>query len=260
MRWIGKALGAAFGYLAAGPFGALLGAFVGHLFDRGLAQHFVGASGAAAQIQAAFFRATFTVMGYVCKADGRISEAEIAIAEHVMAQMALSAEQRRQAIAYFNQGKQPGFALDAVLEQFRTLCRWQPNLFRFFLEVQLQAAFADGKLDQVERELLLHVADRLGLSPHEYARLESLLRGEQHQRQARGSRTDSLTAAYEILGVSKDALDSEVKKAYRRLMNQHHPDKLVAKGLPEEMMKMAKEKTQEIRAAYDTIKQARGMR
>ena len=75
--------------------------------------------------------------------------------------------------------------------------------------------------------------------------------------QGRGSKTppqSTLKAAYQVLGVAETASDAEVKKAYRRLMNQHHPDKLVAKGLPEEMMKLATEKTQEIKNAYEQIK------
>ena len=259
MRWIGKVLGAFFGYLAGGMFGALVGAFIGHLFDRGLSYQFISTN-AAQQIQETFFRTTFLVMGYVCKADGRVSEEEIRIAEQLMAQMALSVERRKQAIDYFNQGKQANFDLAKIIEEFRLVCRWQPNLFRFFLEVQLQAAFADGQLDQAEREALLEIARRLGLSPLDYEGLESLLRGEQHQRQAARSEPDLLNAAYEVLGVSKTASDAEVKKAYRRLMSQHHPDKLVAKGLPEEMMEMAKQKTQEVRAAYETISRARGIK
>ena len=57
--------------------------------------------------------------------------------------------------------------------------------------------------------------------------------------------------------MSKNASDADVKKAYRRLMNQHHPDKLVSKGLPEEMMKLANEKTQQIKEAYERIKKSR---
>jgi len=67
----------------------------------------------------------------------------------------------------------------------------------------------------------------------------------------------SIEEAYKVLGVSSDVDDAQLKKAYRRLMSQHHPDKLVAKGLPPEMMQLAKEKTQEIQAAYDRVKTAR---
>ena len=67
----------------------------------------------------------------------------------------------------------------------------------------------------------------------------------------------SLKDAYRLLGVSDGASDAELKKAYRRLMSQHHPDKLVAKGLPEQMVKDATEKTQQIKAAYELIRKSR---
>ena len=75
---------------------------------------------------------------------------------------------------------------------------------------------------------------------------------------AGASANDSLTLsqAYKILGVSKNSSEAEIKKAYRRLMSQHHPDKLVSKGLPDEMIQLATEKTQEIRKAYDLIKKS----
>jgi DnaJ like chaperone protein len=260
MNWMGKFLGTLFGFMAFGPVGAVVGLLVGGLFDRGLNRPRLG-GGAAVRIQGTFFRTTFMVMGHVCKADGRVSPQEIRIAEQIMAQMALGPEQRRQAIEYFTQGKRGDFDLSRALDEFRAVCRWQPNLYRFFLEVQIQAAFADGRLDQTTRDVLLRIAARLGLSPQDYARLESLLRGEQHQRAtAGGPRRGDLESAYQVLGVSKRASDGEIKKAYRRLMSQHHPDKLVAKGLPEEMMTIAKEKTQEIRAAYEAIREARGLR
>jgi DnaJ like chaperone protein len=245
MNWMGKFLGTLFGFMAFGPVGAGVGLWVGGLFARGLNRPRLG-GGAAVRIQGTFFRTTFMVMGHVCKADGRVSPQEIRIAEQIMAQMALGPEQRRQAIEYFTQGKRGDFDLSRALDEFRAVCRWQPNLYRFFLEVQIQAAFADGRLDQTTRDVLLRIAARLGLSPQDYARLESLLR--------------DLESAYQVLGVSKRASDGEIKKAYRRLMSQHHPDKLVAKGLPEEMMTIAKEKTQEIRAAYEAIREARGLR
>lgn len=259
MRWTGKIVGLLVGYLAAGPFGAALGGVVGHVFDRGLTLAHPSAD-LAAQVQDTFFRTTFLVMGQVCKSDGRVTQAEIRAAERAMAQMALSAEQRRRAIEYFEQGKRPGFELDPALDEFRALCQWQPNLYRFFLEVQLQAALADGHVDENKRQLLLHIAKRLGLSRQDYLRLESLLKGGRQQRAASPSSRGSLESSYSLLGVPPDAADGDIKRAYRRLMSQHHPDKLVAKGLPKEMMDLAKQKTQEIRAAYELIREARGIR
>jgi DnaJ like chaperone protein len=257
MNWTGRIVGALFGYFAADYWGALIGFIVGYGVDRArVAQHLGG--GAPSTIQNIFFDATFSVMGHVCKVDGRVSPAEIGIAEALITRMSLSPQTRREAIDAFSRGKRADFDLDAILEELGRVSRWRPNLVRVFLEIQIQAAFADGAIDTAEHRVLLHIAERLGLTPQEFARLESLLRGWYTRGQATAGKRDTLADAYEVLGLSKDASDTEIKKAYRRLMNEHHPDKLMAKGLPKEMMKMAEEKTVRIRSAYDTIREARG--
>lgn len=245
-----------FGYLAAGFWGAALGFVAGYWVDRARAAPRAGAGGATS-LQHIFFETTFSVMGHLSKADGRVTQAEIGVAEALMARMSLSARARQEAIACFNRGKSDDFDLDAALDRFRRACRWQPNLVRVFLEIQLQTAFADGNVNPAERGLLLRIAERLGLTQQEFARLEALLRGWYTRGRGTPADRDTLADAYDLLGVSKDAPDAEIKKAYRRLMNQHHPDKLAARGLPAEMMKVAEEKTVRIRAAYDTIREAR---
>lgn len=259
--WVGKLIGGLLGYLIAGIPGALVGILLGHLIDRSIAASRFGL-GDLRRIHEVFFRSTFSVMGYVCKIDGRISEAEIAVAESIMAQMHLSAEQRRAAIEYFNAGKAADFDLDKTLTEFRQVVRGQVNLLRMFLEIQIQATLADGRVGEAKRGTLLYIARRLGLQESEYARLEAFLTGGYQRAQAGhpGAKIDALADAYRALGVSPQASDSEVKKAYRRLMNQHHPDKLVARGLPETMIKLAQRRTQEIQAAYESIKRARAMK
>ena len=261
--WIGKLVGALLGYLAGGLLGLVLGALVGHWFDRGLARAALGGLGLGnlAELRRAFFESTFAVMGHVAKADGRVSPAEIAAAEAAMSQMNLSAEQRREAIEHFNRGKQADFDLDAAVSRLVRATSGRGPLPRMFLEIQIQAALADGRIDAAEREALLRVARGLGLGEQDYARLEAFLAGGQRRaRAAEGRGGDVLAEAYQELGVSREASDAEVKRAYRRLMNEHHPDKLAARGLPEEMRRVAEERTREIRAAYDTVREARGMR
>ena len=263
MGWWGKIVGGAFGFMLGGPLGAVLGAALGHNLDRGYEQLKLAGPASQERIQTAFFTATFTIMGRVAKADGRVSEDEIAFARAVMQSMRLDEAQREVAMRLFNEGKDPGFELDASLDQFRKECHRRSTLMRVFLEIQLQAAYADGVLSDGERELLVHVFERLGFSEDEFDHLEAVVRGASTFSGAGGGGKDPkqrLREAYEVLGVSEEASDAEVKKAYRRLMAQHHPDKLVAKGLPQEMMDVAKEKTQEIRAAYDTIQEARSGR
>jgi len=253
--------------MLGGPLGAVLGAALGHKFDKGLEGLPAGGiewdSGDRERVQTAFFTATFTVMGRVAKADGRVTAEEIGLAEMVMSQMSLSPEMRQTAIRLFNQGKADDFPLDQVLEQFRQECHRRQTLVQMFLEIQLQAAYADGRMDAAEEALLLHICERLNISEFTFRRLEQMIRAERHgagRRQAAAPQGLSLADAYAILDVKPGASDQEVKKAYRRLMSQHHPDKLVAKGLPEEMMKLAVQKTKEIRKAYELIKESRGMR
>lgn len=266
MSWWGTLLGGTFGYLLGGPLGALLGAALGRRFDKGLRglDEAGIAPGEQERVQTAFFTATFAVMGHLAKVDGQVTPQEIRLAETVMARMRLDAEMRRTAIGLFNEGKAEDFDLDGVIEQFRRECQRRRHLLQMFLEIQLHACYADGAVHAEERRVLQHICERLGFSRAEFAHLEALVRAAQEFAGAQGQRPqappsrDRLADAYKVLGVTREASDTEIKTAYRRLMNQHHPDKLVAKGLPEEMIALATEKTQEIKAAYETIKATRG--
>lgn len=270
MSWWGKLVGGAFGFMIGGPLGALLGAALGHNFDKGLKalpDDMGFEAGDRERVQTAFFTTTFSVMGCIAKADGRVSSEEIRMAEAVMSQMSLDAGMRETAISLFHQGKSEDFELDAVLEQFRRECHGRTTLIGMFVEIQLQAAYADGQLDPAEDRMLRHICTRLGVSELDYRRLERMVRAERGfgggaggtgSRRAAPSGRPSLQEAYQVLGVDAKASDAEVKRAYRRLLSQHHPDKLVSKGLPEEMMKLATQKTHEIRQAYESIREARG--
>lgn len=265
MSWWGKLLGGAFGYLLGGPLGALLGAALGHNFDKGLGENLRAQfdPGAQERVQTAFFTTLFSVMGHLAKADGRVSEDEIALARSVMQRMNLSAEMRQTAIHLFNQGKQADFSLDAVMQQFRRECHRRRMLMQMFVEILMHAAYADGNVHPGEQRVLETVRVSLGFSPQEFAHIEALVRNARHfggggfAEEAPATSQNALREAYEILGVEEGATDADVKRAYRRLMNQHHPDKLVSKGLPEEMVKLATEKTQEIKKAYELVKAVR---
>lgn len=254
MSWWGLLLGGAFGYLLGGPIGAMLGAAMGRSFSgTGTVE---SAGSARERIQLAFFAAVFGVMGHVAKADGRVTENEIALANQVMDQLGLDGRQRTAARALFNEGKRPQFPLDDVLDQLRSECGRATNVIRMFMEIQIQAAAADGRIHAEEGRILLHVAARLGLSRADYLELERLIASGIHARAGTDSGM-SLEDAYATLGASPDASDAEVKRRYRRQMSRHHPDKLASKGLPEEMMRAATERTQQIKAAWDTVRKDR---
>ncbi|MGI9276887.1 MAG: co-chaperone DjlA [Endozoicomonas sp.] len=264
-------IGAVLGFIWGGPFGAvfcaLLGVWIGRNYlqpNRSGAGHRRGSYNRA-RVQSAFFRATFLVMGRLAKADGRVSENEIKMASAIMSELRLSSEQRQAAIELFNQGKQPSADIVEALQEFRRVAG-SSTLIPMFLEIQLQAAYADGGLTQAERAVFRQVCDQLGVNQVSFELLHKRFQAQQayyrsgHQQQGGGWQRPSgneLKQAYDVLGVSPDASDSEVKRAYRKLMSQHHPDKLVAKGLPEEMMEVAKQKAQEIQAAYDQVRSSR---
>lgn len=269
--WLGKILGGVFGFLIFGPIGAVIGVLLGHWFDKNR----VSFSGQNAKIREAFFRALFTTMGRLAKIDGRVTESEIHVARQIMQHMQLNAVKQKEAMALFNQGKQPGYDVQPMLTELLRVCRNRRNLLRMFIQLLLQAAYADGEIVQGELSFLQQVASGLGFSSREFQQMHAMYqaqfqfrqrwqsRGQSsggYQQQGYQSRPDSrqdIKQAYAILGVGEQASMEEVKKAYRRLMNQYHPDKLVAKGLPEEMMKAANEKTQQIKEAYEMIKRSK---
>lgn len=256
MAWWGKIIGGAFGFMLGGPLGAMLGAALGHNFDKGLkltAEYGGMAYGDQERVQAAFFTATFSIMGHIAKADGKVTQAEIANTEAIMARMRLDPQQRKAAIKLFDEGKADDFPLDDVLVQFRKECHRRISLIQMFLEIQISTAFSDQKLHPAEKDILYKIADALGFPRRQLDHLFHLAGGVASPKTEKAA----INEAYEMLGVSKNASDADVKKAYRRLMNQHHPDKLVSKGLPEEMIKLANEKTQQIKEAYERIKKSR---
>ncbi|PSW00863.1 co-chaperone DjlA [Photobacterium lipolyticum] len=281
MQVWGKLLGAFFGFLLGGPFGLLLGLFLGHKFDKARTNVYRGGGFSgfgshqanSAERQAEFFYAGFAVMGHMAKSKGRVTEDEIRVASAIMDRMGLHGESRRQAQNAFREGKDEGFLLDETLSNVRRNYAGRADLLQFFLELQIQAAFADGVLHPSERQLLHVIARSLGFSSQQLEQRlhmqEAAFRFQQggfnQQYQQQGAyrqppTRDQLADAYELLGVTDGASAQEVKRAYRKQMNEHHPDKLAAKGLPPEMREMAKQKAQELQAAYDLIRKENGVK
>lgn len=267
----GKIIGGCFGFLFGGFLGALLGIFVGHIFDRGLRlqmAHKPHTPEEHAHIQAIFFETTFTVMAHLAKTDGRITENDIRVANAVMQRMGLNEPARQQAIRFFNIGKQAGFDLNTALEHLLQHCRGNLPLLQLFIEIQIETAYAEGELSDKKKEVLYYIGKKLGYAPLYFAFFEALYKhrtSQQYQSQGDSSRTfsaqkPSLQQAYQVLGITETASIAQVKSAYRKLISQNHPDKLIAQGLPDNMIKLATEKTQRIRAAYEQILAAKGNR
>jgi DnaJ like chaperone protein len=255
MSWTGVFFGALIGLLLTrSAWGAAVGALIGYMLDPKAAGRVATPNGSTS-ISSEFFRTTFEIMGHVAKSDGRVSEAEIDAARRLMQELNLGPADISAAIACFRTGKSAGYDAELSIERLRESCGLRYDLLRAFVDLQLRAALAGNGLSPPARRILGGIAERLGLSALEFANMEASLRG----RQTRG-RSDTLAECYAELEVDAAISDQELVKAYRRQMSRHHPDKLVANGLPESMAQMAKEKTQRIQEAYEGIRAARGMR
>jgi DnaJ like chaperone protein len=272
MSWTGKLLGALLGFvLTRRPMGVLLGMILGHLWDQHAAARRAGPRPDMAAVRQTFFRAAFSIMGHVAKADGRVSEQDIAAARGIFRQFGLGESDTRAAMEFYSRGKQADFDADALLAELAAACRGREEVLRMFLEIQMRAALMGDGLEGATRAALARMAGILGIGAIEFAHLEAILRFQAHAGAygpaggprpggAAGAGSSLLAEAYEILGVEAGASDAEVKRAYRRQMSENHPDKLVARGLPESMLEVAKQKTQAIQAAWERVREARGLR
>ena len=252
---IGALLGAIFGGFRGLLFGTLIGYVAGLVVQRVVI-------GSLQVAQSQLIDTTFAVMGAVCKADKVVSRDEIQAVEQMFRMLKLHGAQREQAKAAFNRGKQADFDLDAAVDNFARISRGRSVLLQFFLQLQCMAVAADGRIDPAEHAMLVRIARRLGLGEADVAQLEALLRSGARTTGGRSSAgrapaRDELADAYAALGVTAQSNAAEIKRAYRKLISQNHPDKLASRGLPDSMRAVAEERSRELNSAYDLIKSAR---
>jgi DnaJ like chaperone protein len=263
MGWYGKLIGAVLGaIIGRGLFGAIVGFLIGHQFDRKAAGARRAGAVPSRDLQVIFFRVTFQVMGHVAKADGRVTEQEIDAARQTMRRFSLSDADVRRAIDLFNEGKSADFPLEDALGEFRAASAGRDDLRRLFVQIQLEAALQAGGPTPPARGIFARTCNALGISALEFAALEATLRmrGQAGAGGQARPAADRLADAYQVLGVRQAAPDAEVTRAYRRLMSQNHPDKLVANGLPQSMVEAAHERTRQILDAYEVIRKHRGIK
>ncbi len=264
--WVGAAFGLAFGH----SLGALiLGALIGWVVDTMFHQR------RRLRAQRQFVAPLFAVLGALAKADGRVSQAEIGVAERMMQRFDLDATQRAEAIARFNAGKQAGFQLAPALAELRRICAPQPQLAWAVLDVLAEVAYAEGAASPPGFQLLQQAAHALGFGDMQLLAL-LMMRGyampqgaagawqQQGYQQAyqRGSRQSPASRSsgpdpYAVLGVERSSDDASIKRAYRKLISQYHPDRLG--DLPEELRRRAERRASEINTAWEAIKGERGI-
>ena len=248
MSWFGKIMGGSVGFMLGGPIGALVGASLGHALidDRtrsGLAES--GRLTGQEQRQAVFFTATFAMLGKMAKADGRVCENEISVVRSFMRdKLKLDGPAQQFAISVFNEAKDNSTSFEEYAQQFGQVFQHEPQLRMMFYEMLFSVALADDVLHPAEEEILRAAPHLLGLHGDVFATVKRQF-------------VSDLSHHYAMLGLENNADMSEVKKAYRKLVSEYHPDKIVSKGLPEDFTRFAEQKFREINEAYEAIQKSK---
>jgi DnaJ like chaperone protein len=250
MKFLGKIIGLILGWaLTRHPIGMAFGVAIGHAFDKGFFDQWLPAPIAR---EGSFVGPLFALAGAIAKADGRVSEREVAAAEKLMDRLNLDARQRKRAIREFNRGKEERFNVHLAARELRSFCGFRGELKLMLLEVLTEVALADGALQESRRDVLSRVARSLDLSDDTLAWLIE-------KKRPPGPRAPDVgNNPYAILGLTRAASDDEIRRAYRTMISQVHPDKLPS-GASAEAVREAESQAAAINAAYEQVKTLRGM-
>jgi DnaJ like chaperone protein len=257
MPYYGKIIGTLIGLATGRPLLALLGLILGHQFDRGFAGRIH-----RERLSGDFVASLFQVMGHLAKADGLVTEDEIRAARSIMHRLNLGAAETRQAIAWFEAGKNASFPLLATLQHLREHSARRAELRGLFVRLLLEVSLAKSSLNPRERAIIWTICQQLEIGRVELAQLEAMLRAQRGFRRSPQGNADALQVdrAYSTLGVDRSSTNDDIKKAYRRLMNRNHPDKIASGNPDSAAVAEAERKTRDIRGAYEMLKARRSIR
>ena len=262
MGWKGMAIGGYIGSLFGGPLGAILGAVLGHKVEGAAFGHNrhsgpVSYAGMQSRDRAKLFCGSAAAMlAKMAKADGVVTQDEIAGVENAFRRLGFTPAARRYAIDVFRRAKDDRHTIYEYAQEFAAAVD-SVEVRELFYEILWDIAGADGRISQNELLILQRIPRALGIRIDWYGYFASQrLGGRQEERSA--SR-DPLAEAYAVLGASANDSAEELKGKYRELAKKNHPDALRAQGLPEEMVGKATERMSRINAAWATIKEARGI-
>ena len=252
------------GYKMAGLLGVTLGLVMGLLLDPEAESKLTSYTWIRrlrrtqlSKIDRVFFHSTFSMFAKLAKADGRVSESEVRAIDQIMVEVfALDRKGRQIAIDYFQQAKDSDLDFQFYAREFRSLYNESPAVLRTMLEALFIIAVSDGELDKSEERLLVSASDIFGFNEKTYFRIARKFLSSQAY-----STTESkndLFQFYKVLNTKPDDSFEIIKKQYRKLVQEYHPDKQVAKGLPKGFSKFKEQKFLEIQEAFERIKQDRG--
>lgn len=233
-------VGGAAGLAMGGPIGAILGAMAGHYVGKKTG----GTLGGEATEKATFTIGVIVLSAKMAKADGHVSRDEVNVFKQAFR---VPASEARTVGRIFDQAKGDATGYEPYARQLAALFCNRPAVLEELLSILFYIANADGVIHPAEKTFLEDVALIFNFTPHTFERIREEVLGSEK------------SDPYTILGATADMSDKEVKGLYRKLIKEHHPDKLIAEGVPEEFIKVATEKLALINAAYDRIAKMRGM-
>jgi DnaJ like chaperone protein len=250
MGWLGKIVGGTIGFALGGPLGAIAGAAFGHAFDQSSVSYDYGEVNRLSsneETQLTFFVAAFSMLAKLTKVDGQITKEEIdSIEKFMVYDLNLSPESRRVAVNIFQTAIDSRESFQDFAAQFYKQFRYQPQILEFMIEILLRVSLADGALSEREEKLIRTATSMFNFSDQEY-------------RQIKSRHVKDVEKFYAVLGSKSTDPDDQIKKQYRKLVMEYHPDTIASKGLPEEFIKFAEDKFREIHEAYEAIKKERGI-
>ncbi len=251
MGMLGKVVGGTIGFALGGPLGAIAGAALGHTFDSGDQKHYISAQqrlSTGEHAQFTFFVAAFSMLAKLAKADGRISREEIGAVENFMVHdLNLDARSRNIAMNVFHTAIESQDNFHDFAVQFYNQFHSQYQMLDLMIDILIRVSVADGVLSQSEERLILDAVRIFNFSDEKYRKLKSRY-------------VQDSDKYYAILGCEKRDSVEHIKKQYRKLVSDYHPDKIASKGLPEEFIKFANDKFREIQESYDIIKKEKGIK
>lgn len=249
MSWMGKLVGGALGFALGGPLGAVAGATFGHAFDISDDQYIsneneILSSGETSQLT--FFVAAFSMLAKLAKSDGRITEEEIdSIRGFMVKDLNLDVKSQNVAIRIFNSAVQSPEPFSGFAAQFYSQFQHQQQMLEMMVDILLRVSVADGQMSRQEESLIQEAVTIFQFSPKTYSNLRSKY-------------VDDFQKYYATLNSEPDDSVESIKKQYRKLVFEYHPDKIASKGLPDEFIKLANDRFREIQEAYDMVRKKRG--
>ncbi len=238
----GKVAGAAAGLAVGGPIGALMGAIAGHfVVDHNRSN---GDDDQAVD-QVAFTMGVIALGAKMAKADGVVTKDEILAFKEVFK---VPDEEVRNVARLFDLAKQDIAGYEAYADQLARMFKNNRKLLEDVLEGLFHIAKADDVLHPGEEAYLSGVAQRFGFSETEFRYIRSRHVTDVEQ-----------INPYDVLEVEPDISNEELKARYRKLVRENHPDKLMARGVPEEFVEISTQRLAAINEAYDVLSKERGL-